>query len=368
MPNTIAAHNAVRDQAVSYLVTKPIQLAVGERLVQQSHCLVLRLTSGSLCQKLVKGKSHAGKLNTRPAFFASRSVSEQKKARLYDLIRRKLESMIGAHTDGADLDRSENDPEAEDQDYSLHHASLHCFVPRSHQHFVCEAHDGPGLGHHQPSVRARGWDFLYRLFSLRDPEQPLLAQNRCPHLAGAHPDYLGNYFRAHRVCAKRATTLRGAFFPRVGRSGLFSRNYPIFDLLVSLGAEQAQVLALLLIGIPITASSAAPLSGLILDHAHWLGLSSWRWLFILEGLPAVVGGVLTYYLLPSRPAEARFLTEDEKHWIIQELKQEEEEKRQRSFPFRRQERWLTVVSGIWHASLLPWGLRCTSRASGCLRL
>jgi sugar phosphate permease len=92
--------------------------------------------------------------------------------------------------------------------------------------------------------------------------------------------------------------------------------------------EQAQVLALLLIGIPITSVLGAPLSGLILDHVHWLGLSSWRWLLILEGLPALVGGILTYYLLPSRPAEAKFLAEDEKDWIIQELRQEEEQKRQ----------------------------------------
>ena len=91
--------------------------------------------------------------------------------------------------------------------------------------------------------------------------------------------------------------------------------------------EQAQVLALLLIGIPITSIVGAPLSGLILDHAHWLGLGSWRWLFILEGIPALVGGVLTYRLLPSRPSEARFLAEDEKDWIIQELKREEEDKR-----------------------------------------
>lgn len=91
--------------------------------------------------------------------------------------------------------------------------------------------------------------------------------------------------------------------------------------------EQAQVLALLLIGIPITSIVGGPLSGLILDHIHWLGLSSWRWLFILEGIPAVVGGVLTYYLLPSRPAEARFLADDEKNWITQELERESEEKR-----------------------------------------
>jgi MFS transporter, ACS family, tartrate transporter len=70
----------------------------------------------------------------------------------------------------------------------------------------------------------------------------------------------------------------------------------------------------------------APVSGLILDHVHWLGVSSWRWLLILEAGPAVVCGVLTYFLLPTRPAEAKFLARDEKDWIIAELAREHEKK------------------------------------------
>ena len=90
--------------------------------------------------------------------------------------------------------------------------------------------------------------------------------------------------------------------------------------------ERAQAVALVLVGIPITTILGAPLSGLILDHAHWLGLSSWRWLLILEGVPAVFGGALTYFLLPSRPADAKFLAPDEKGWILAELARENEEK------------------------------------------
>src|SRR6202007_1762736 len=48
----------------------------------------------------------------------------------------------------------------------------------------------------------------------------------------------------------------------------------------------------------------APLSGVILDHVHWFGVSSWRWLLILQGTPAILGGVGTYFLLSNRPAEA----------------------------------------------------------------
>jgi MFS transporter, ACS family, tartrate transporter len=91
--------------------------------------------------------------------------------------------------------------------------------------------------------------------------------------------------------------------------------------------EQAQAIALFLTGLPVTSILGAPVSGLILDHVHWLGVSSWRWLLVLEGIPAVACGVLTYFVLPSRPSEAKFLTEEEKRWINEELDQEEQQKR-----------------------------------------
>jgi ACS family tartrate transporter-like MFS transporter len=90
--------------------------------------------------------------------------------------------------------------------------------------------------------------------------------------------------------------------------------------------DQAQAIALFLAGIPVTSILGAPVSGFILDHVHWLSVSSWRWLLILEGIPAVVGGVLTYFLLPSRPAEAKFLSQEEKDWIAAELAREGQEK------------------------------------------
>ena len=88
----------------------------------------------------------------------------------------------------------------------------------------------------------------------------------------------------------------------------------------------AQNIALFITANPVANILGAPVSGLILDHAHWFGVSSWRWLLILEGAPAIVGGILTYLLLPARPAEARFLTVQEREWITAELAREEQEK------------------------------------------
>src|SRR5271165_1231918 len=93
--------------------------------------------------------------------------------------------------------------------------------------------------------------------------------------------------------------------------------------------EQARAIALFMTAIPVASILGAPVSGLVLDHVHWLGVGSWRWLLILEGTPAVAGGFLTYFLLPSRPAEAKFLTKDEKDGITTALAQEEEQKRRK---------------------------------------
>ena len=112
--------------------------------------------------------------------------------------------------------------------------------------------------------------------------------------------------------------------------------------------EQARALALLMAAIPITTILGAPLSGLILDHVHWLGVSSWRWLLILEGTPALAGGVLTYFLLPGRPQEAKFLTAEEKEWIQTELGREEQQKleQRRYSALQAFVEWPRLASGL----------------------
>ncbi len=90
--------------------------------------------------------------------------------------------------------------------------------------------------------------------------------------------------------------------------------------------EQAHAISLFVMALPVASILGAPVSGFILDYAHWAAISSWRWLLILEGLPAIVCGVLTYLLLPSGPAESTFLMQDERIWISAELAREEKEK------------------------------------------
>lgn len=88
--------------------------------------------------------------------------------------------------------------------------------------------------------------------------------------------------------------------------------------------EQAQSIALFMTGIPVASILGSPVSGFILDRVHWLNLTSWRWLLILEGAPAVLGGVLCYFLLPNSPKEAKFLGDTEKDWIEREIARDRE--------------------------------------------
>lgn len=116
--------------------------------------------------------------------------------------------------------------------------------------------------------------------------------------------------------------------------------------------EKAQAIALILMGIPLASVLGGPISGLILDHVHWFGLSSWRWLFILEGSPALACVVLTYLLLPSRPAEARFLTSHQKAWIADELEQEE---RQKLVGRNTSVARTLIHPRVWHLALIGFG-------------
>jgi MFS transporter, ACS family, tartrate transporter len=118
--------------------------------------------------------------------------------------------------------------------------------------------------------------------------------------------------------------------------------------------EKAQAIAIIIMGIPIASVLGAPVSGFILDHVHWFGLSSWRWLLILEGFPAIACVPLVSFLLPNRPAEAWFLTEVEKAWIADQLEREDRQKlgaEGRSLSVGR-----TLVNPrVWHLACVGFG-------------
>src|SRR5881396_1424718 len=76
-------------------------------------------------------------------------------------------------------------------------------------------------------------------------------------------------------------------------------------------AERARALSGLVMAVPFSLALGAPVSALLLD-VRWLGLVGWKWLFILEGLPAVILGVVTLLWMTDRPRHAKWLTPEER--------------------------------------------------------
>jgi len=68
------------------------------------------------------------------------------------------------------------------------------------------------------------------------------------------------------------------------------------------------------------------LSRWILETVHWQGLASWRWVFILEGIPPVLLGLFSFFYLTDRPNDAQWLEPEEKDWLNAALSEEARER------------------------------------------
>jgi ACS family tartrate transporter-like MFS transporter len=85
--------------------------------------------------------------------------------------------------------------------------------------------------------------------------------------------------------------------------------------------ERGRAIACLYAAVPAGSLIGSPLAGWLLG-VQWRSLAGWRWLFILEGIPAIVMGIITIYYLTDRPAQARWLPESERDWLVNELQAE----------------------------------------------
>ena len=85
--------------------------------------------------------------------------------------------------------------------------------------------------------------------------------------------------------------------------------------------DRSRAIACLYIAVPTASLIGSPLAGWLLG-VHWWQLAGWRWLFILEGIPAILLGVVTVFYLTDLPSQARWLREGERRWLIGELQAE----------------------------------------------
>jgi len=85
--------------------------------------------------------------------------------------------------------------------------------------------------------------------------------------------------------------------------------------------DRAKAVAGFMSAIPIGFIIGGWIAGSILG-VQWLGITGWRWLFLLEGAPAIILGVIALFVLPDRPNHTRWLTEEERDWITSRLVEE----------------------------------------------
>src|SRR5258708_4170557 len=85
---------------------------------------------------------------------------------------------------------------------------------------------------------------------------------------------------------------------------------------------RARFLAAFAIAVPVSTVIGAPISGLLLGLDGAMGLKGWQWLFIIEGIPSVLLGVVTWFYLTDRPEKADWLTAEQKAWLAAKLQAE----------------------------------------------
>ncbi|WP_040807301.1 MFS transporter [Nocardia concava] len=91
--------------------------------------------------------------------------------------------------------------------------------------------------------------------------------------------------------------------------------------------QRARVVALFMTAVPISTALGATLSSLILQWGDGVfGLSGWRFMFLVEGVPSLLLAVVTWWYLTDRPEQATWLDQAEREWLAQELASEEQQR------------------------------------------
>ncbi|PPJ17984.1 MFS transporter [Nocardia nova] len=108
---------------------------------------------------------------------------------------------------------------------------------------------------------------------------------------------------------------------------------------------RARIVALFMTAVPLSTALGSTLSSLLIEYGdNVFGLSGWRFMFLVQGLPALLLAVVTWFYLTDRPEQARWLSAEERSWLATELAAEQR-------AVQRTEHW-TVRRSLTHPRIL----------------
>jgi len=120
-------------------------------------------------------------------------------------------------------------------------------------------------------------------------------------------------------------------------------------------AGRARAVAWFMTANPLAGVIGSPISGALLG-LQGAGLSGWQWMFLIEGLPAMLLGYVVFATLADSPVEAKWLKGEERAWLLEKLESE----RQVEPSVSQQDFWRVLVSGrIWLLSIVYFGVSAT---------
>jgi len=112
------------------------------------------------------------------------------------------------------------------------------------------------------------------------------------------------------------------------------------------GEYRTRIIAWFMVAIPISSVIGGPISGLLLGLDGQFGLAGWQWLFLVEGFPAVIAGIVLLVRLPDRPEDAAWLSDDERRVVRERLAAERRPKEVKHLSLALRDVRVIILAGV----------------------
>ncbi|WP_238999428.1 MFS transporter [Segeticoccus rhizosphaerae] len=119
--------------------------------------------------------------------------------------------------------------------------------------------------------------------------------------------------------------------------------------------QRAKAVALFMVAVPLSSVIGSPLSAWLISSGHQVlwGLDGWRFMFLVEGVPAILIGVVCWFYLTDRPKDAKWLAHDERAWLQHEMDTEHEATARRyHYPIKK----ALLQPRIWALAFVYFGI------------